>query len=239
MRRAFASAAPCAVFRRAIVQRELPTATAPLRGRPPPRPSPANGAGEGEFARHRGLFCHARAETRPSRVARCLPEGLPRRPPPLTAPSWPEGSCPPMRRRPGAAARTSARPTSNLPQQFWGRWASNASPVGALPSPLRAPPSSDSPHPAVLPSPRVVCAGRGRGRGPREARRRCRSPSPTQFVGEGRGGGRPALAPSHPNSPRPTSTPPGSAPPAGRARRRGAARRPAPRSPPPRAAPSG
>ena len=61
-----------------------------------------------------------------------------------------EGACP---------LRTDFGRTPTSPRGFWGRWASNASPEGALAR-------GGATGRLFLPSPCAVCAGRGRGRGP-------------------------------------------------------------------------
>ena len=114
-------------------------------------------------------------------------------------------------RAPADAARCSSpmddlSPTPNLPQQFWGRWASNASPEGA-PAP-RAQPCRSAPPPALHPTSPGSFGGGGRVV---RARRGRREPRPT-----------PAPAAGDPTAPgacaRQGAAPPPSATPRGRPR---------------------
>ena len=142
-----------------------------VRRRPPPPPTPANSAGEGD-AIHSLRSAIEFSPLREERTGRGRGRGTP-----------------------ADAARSNSpsldlRRTPNLPQQFWGRWASNASPEGAPADAARTLRSAIEFSPL-----REERTGRGRGRGtPRtqpEAIRRVPisaelPTSPSSFGGGGR-----------------------------------------------------
>jgi hypothetical protein len=160
-----------------------------VRGRPPPRPSPANCAGEGGCVQKgagRGgslsplPLAGEGAALRPR--VRALAGAVRRLPPrdrilpsPRGTSGEGSGEGPPRGRQRDAFRRTSIHRHPNLPQQFWGRWASNASPEGT---------------PAVRREPRLLAA---------------EFSLPHAVCGEGRGGGRPRYATS--SAPRRNSFP--------------------------------